>query len=363
MKTPVYVNARFLAEPLTGVQRYGREVLAQLDAMLDEGEIDPGRYEFVLLLPVLPEEDPGYRHLQLRRAGRLRSHLWEQLSLPRHAPGFLLNLKNTAPVRHPRTGVVIHDLQVFARPDTHTGVFGTLYRRILPRAARRARALLVPSESTAREIEKYFGVPAGRCVVTSEGHEHVLRGEPALEVLERHGITPGSYLLAVSSMNPNKNFRAVLEALARLGADLPFVVAGGANPKVFAESNQSSLPPGAIHVGRVSDAELRALYENAMVFVFPSYYEGFGLPPLEAMALGCPVISSPTTSLPEVGGDAVLYADPADPGALAQQIQRLAGDERLRDELRVKGRQRAAGFTWRAAARRIWRAIEPHLAP
>ncbi|TAH36992.1 MAG: glycosyltransferase family 1 protein [Planctomycetota bacterium] len=357
----VFVNARFLSEPITGVQRCGRELLREFDAMLEEGEVDRGRFGFTLLTP---EPPLGFscRHLQLHVAGPWRSHLWEQMALPRRAPGFLLSLKNTAPAFRRGGGLLIHDLQVYGCPDTHGRTFQRLYRFITPRAARRAAALFAPSQFTAGEIERFLAIPAAAVTVTSEGHEHALREGADPAILARHRIPAGAYLLAVSSLNPNKNFAAVLRALRLLDTrDVAFVIAGGANPQVFARSDPTALPAGAIHVGRVSDAELRALYENALAFVFPSFYEGFGLPPLEAMALGCPVVCSNSSSLPEVGGDAVLYCDPADDADIARQVRRLIDEPRLRGELAERGRRRAAGFRWRDAARRIWQRIEPLL--
>jgi glycosyltransferase involved in cell wall biosynthesis len=360
-RTPVFINARFLDEPLTGVQRWGREYLRALDGMLADGSIDPERYEFILLSPTMPAEMPEYSFLKLRVKGFLRSHLWEQFELPRLARGFLLNLKNTAPVRHRQMMVLIHDLQVFARPETHTGIFNLVYRWIMPRAARRAKVLAAVSEHTADEIQRYFGLPRGRTTVLLEGHEHVLREEADRSILAAHDLQPDGFLLAVSSLNPNKNFAAILRAMKLADVQVPLVIAGGTNPKVFEGDGVDSLPQNAIHVGRVSDAELRALYENALGFVFPSFYEGWGLPPGEAMLLGCPVICSNTTSMPEVCGDAALYCDPADDDSIARQLFRLVEDGPLRQDLAAMGRARSQRFSWRAVAERLWAAIEPQL--
>lgn len=358
----LWVNARFLAEPVTGVQRFGRELLRELDSMLEEGEIDRGRYRVRALTPRRPLDELPLRHVQLRVAGPLASHAWEQCVLPLRARGFLLNLKGTAPVARRGGGLLVNDLQVFGYPEMHRWLVRAVYRWIQPRAARRAAVLFALSRFTAREMERWLNVPAAAVTVTLAGHEHALREAPDPSILPRHGIRPGSYILAVSSLNPNKNFHAVLRAieLAEL-RDVPFVVAGGVNPRVFRRSDTRQLAAGATVVGRVSDGELRALYESALAFAFPSFYEGFGLPPLEAMAHGCPVVLARSSSLPEVGGDAVLYCDPADPADLARQLLRLVHDAPLRAELAAKGRLRAVQFRWRDVARRVWNRVAPLL--
>jgi glycosyltransferase involved in cell wall biosynthesis len=357
---PIYVNARFLAEPLTGLQRWGREVLLALDAMVEEGAIDGARWRFVLLMPHPPAADaPRFRHHELRVGGMLRSHLWEQFELSRRARGGpLLNFKNTAPILRREQAVVIHDLQVFARPDTHAAGFRAVYRFLLPRAARRARVLMAVSRSTAAEIEKYFGIPRARITVTGGGHEHVLRTPADDAIVRRHGLARGGFLLAVSSLNPNKNFAAILRALKLARLEVPLVIAGEANPLVF---GGGAPPEGAVMVGRVGDAELRALYEHALGFVFPSFYEGWGLPPGEAMALGCPVVVSISTSLPEVCGEAALYCDPADDASIARALTRLVEDAPRRAELAALGRAQSAKHTWRGVAERVWTAIQPLL--
>ncbi len=357
---PVFINARFLTEPLTGLQRWGREVLLALDQMVEDGVISAHAYQFHLLTPSMPETPPPYRHLEIQVRRPLRSHLWEQMILPYAASGFLMNLKNTAPVGHSNMSVQIQDLQPIARPETHTRMFNRVYGWIMPRAAKRAKVLCALSESTAREIHKYFGIDREKITVTGAGHEHVLAVEPEPSILQKHGLDSRGYLLAVSSLNPNKNFQAILRAMQLAEVRVPLVIAGGTNPRVFEGSDGlEHLPDNALHVGRVSDGELRALYENALGFVYPSFYEGWGLPPGEAMLLGCPVICSHTTSLPEVGGQAVLYCDPADDESIAKQIFRLVEDGPLRQELSALGRAESSKHTWRGTAEKLWAAVEP----
>jgi glycosyltransferase involved in cell wall biosynthesis len=188
------------------------------------------------------------------------------------------------------------------------------------------------------EIELIFG--AG---------EHVLRSPADPRVLDRLGIADRPYVLAVGSRTLNRNFRGVLEAAALL-ADLKVrvVAAGGTDAHAF-----GSVPlarDALISAGYVTDGELRALCENATCFVFPSFYEGFGLPPLEAMHCGCPVIVSDRASLPEICGGAAVYCDPDDPADIAQQLRLVLTSQTLQTELRAAGRERARQFSWRGSA-------------
>ena len=288
----------------------------------------------------------------------MRSHLWEQLELPFLAKGFLLNFKNTAPVFKGNMSMQIHDLQPFARKETHPSIFNFLYKVIVPRAARNAKIVQCPSNYTALEAEKYLRIPSERWVITEEGHEHVLRFNSDDSIAQQHSLEKGGYLLAVGSLNPNKNFAAILRAMKISGVETKLVIAGGTNPRIFRDQGFDVLSDKAIYVGRVSDDQLRNLYENALGFIYPSFYEGWGLPPGEAMLLGCPVISSNTSSLPQVCGDAVLYCDPADDNSIAEQITKLCSDALLREKLVADGLVQSKKFTWRQVALNVWQPIE-----
>jgi glycosyltransferase involved in cell wall biosynthesis len=177
----------------------------------------------------------------------------------------------------------------------------------------------------------------------------VLRTPADARILERLGLVHRSYVLAVGSLTPNKNFNGVVHAAALLGdLDCKIVAAGGANTRVF---NGVDLTGDAlIMAGYVTDGELRALYENAACFIFPSFYEGFGLPPLEAMHCGCPVIVSDRASLPEVCGNAAVYCNPDDPADMARQLRLVLTSAALRRELREAGFARALSFGWQRSA-------------
>jgi glycosyltransferase involved in cell wall biosynthesis len=198
-------------------------------------------------------------------------------------------------------------------------------------------------------LEDIYGHRGDLCVLP-EGTDHISRLSSDDSILKKHELGVRPYVLAVSSLSPHKNFSAVVKAIELLG-DSPFdvVIAGGQNPKVFS-GGEGLLPSSVKYVGYVSDEELKSLYVHAFGFIFPSIYEGYGLPPTEAMACGCPVLAANAASIPEVCGDAALYFDPHNPADLAAALHRLMTDDQLRLSLKEKGLARAASMRWRDAA-------------
>lgn len=345
----VFINARFLTQPVTGVQRYARELVQEMDRCIgrDGGDVT---LSLTLLAPKGAETLP-LNHISLKEIGELQGHAWEQLELPRFTRGnFLLNLCNTAPIGKRWQLVTIHDAGVYRIPHAYSRAFRTLYKILLPTVSRIATKLLTVSEFSKQDLIRYCHVLEDKVTVTYLGKEHIFSKRADVSIFAKHGIGDKPFLLAVSSMSPNKNFMGIVQALERLEeTHFDVVIAGGTNPAVFSQRT-SPLPSSVKHLGYVSEGELRALYEGATGFVHPAFYEGFGLPPLEAMACGCPVIVSGAASLPEVCGDAALYCDPHAPQDIADKIQQLMGDEALRHDLRQRGLERADSFTWEKCA-------------
>jgi glycosyltransferase involved in cell wall biosynthesis len=217
--------------------------------------------------------------------------------------------------------------------------------------------IVTVSDFSRRELATHLGVPGDQVTVVPESGEHILDCPSDPSILARHGLQGKPFVLAVGSVNQNKNLRAVLTAFERAKKkDYELVVAGGFNDRVFGRPTLR-FPPATTYLGRVNDRELRALYEAARCLVYPSLYEGFGLPPLEAMTCGCPVVAADATSLPEVCGDAAVYCDPRDPEDIIAKIERVMTDDGLRNALGQRGRARAEAFTWERAARELWSAI------
>jgi glycosyltransferase involved in cell wall biosynthesis len=357
----ILINGRFLCRPITGVERYAIELVKGFDRLLESAEIDPTRYSIVILVPRGTVHSLELKNISIRSTGRTCGHLWEQCELPFCARGkLLLNPCGGAPFFKRSQIVTIHDASIIARPQGYSWLFRTWYRASFSAASGMAREILTDSSFSKEELHRLVNIPNEKLRVVYLGHEHIFSAEPDRSVLERHGIGSRPYVLAVSSSNPNKNFAGLLRAVEHIGVDsFDVVIAGGSNLKVFA-GNDLKLPPMVRHVGYVTDSELRALYEDAACFVYPSFYEGFGLPPLEAMACGCPVIVSDRASLPEICGDAAVYCNPDRPDEIGAAINHLMTNTRLRSELRNKGLSRSQRFRWLTCARETWQWIQKH---
>ena len=272
----------------------------------------------------------------------------------------LLHVQYVAPLwNRSRVVVTIHDVLFESHPGFFPPFFRLRSRWLVRRTARRAAQVFTVSEFSRAEIAARYGVPEDRLTVL---HNAVDRGRfhpggGGESIVERRGLRTGGYILSVGRLEPRKNIAALLQAYARLPATgLPLVVAGARDfgfRSLFDLAASLGIAARVRFMEDVADAELPALYRHARLFVFPSFAEGFGLPPLEAMASGVPVISSATTALPEVVGDAALRCDPDDIASLAAGMERLLADPRLAAELASKGLARAHLFQWETAARRV----------
>ncbi len=351
----ILVNGRFFGRASTGVDRFALETLKAIDQLLIDNDDCVKGLTFEILVPPGVVPSITFAKISFRSVGSCGGQRWEQTVLPWQIKQgqLLLSLCNTAPLMLRRQVVVIHDATTVRIPISYSKAFRTWYRFLMPALGKMARQIMTVSEFSRQEIARCFGIDINKISVTHNGCEHVQRVAESPDILTRSNLSQRPYVLAVSSMAAHKNFKLVLQALALLpNKQFDVAIAGGANAKVFGSAGQ--LDNNQVHwLGYVSDEELKTLYSKAMCFVFPSLYEGFGIPPLEAMTLGCPVLASNAASIPEVCGDAARYFDPHDAQGLAEQLNRLATDSALRQTMSEKGLQRAAQFTWLDSARKV----------
>jgi len=301
------------------------------------------------------------RDVPMRLDRRLR---WQQWELPRrvraagadllHVPGF------DAPRRKPCPLVLtVHDLIGMLFPQNLPPVSRFYWSRWLPWSIRWADRVIADSQHTRRDIIRLLGVPAERIVVIPLGVDaafHNVTDAEALAVVRGRYELPAAFILYVGTLEPRKGLDTLVDAYAALADALPhdLVIAGKRGwytEAPFAQVRRLGLERRVRFTDYVADADLPALYSLADVFTFPSRYEGFGLPPLEAMACGTPVISSDAASLPEAVGDAGLLVSPDDPIALAAALRRVLGDATLRARLSAAGLVQAQRFTWEETAR------------
>jgi len=346
--TSIYLNGKFTAQRTTGVQRVAEHLIRELDNNLGSPSV-----AWILLCPI-GAKVPALRRIQVRYVGipGLPLHLWEQLILPLAAlRGLLVNLAGAAPFFAREQVCMLHDAAVFDQPQAYTRGFGLWYRFLFRHLARSARSLLTVSTFSRQRLIVRLGVASSRVGVIPNGGDHLDAVTPDDTVIAEHGLSGKAFLLAVGSANRNKNLGALVEAYRRLDSDPTrrLVIAGGSDKGVFAHSVVGD-PDDVIRVGPVNDAQLKSLYRHAVALVFPSLYEGFGLPPLESMACGCPVAAARAAAIPEICGDAALYFDPHSIDAITDAMRRLLADAPLRERLRVAGRARAATSRWADSA-------------
>lgn len=336
----VFINGRFLSQSLTGVQRVAYQLTDRLVRRLDD---------IVVLAPSDIRTRPA--SWPIRITGRLRGQAWEQGCLPMAARGgVLFSPSNLGPVLHSRQVVMIHDAATFDTAENYGLAMRTAYRLLLPALGKRAKRVLTVSDFSKARLVHHGIAAADAVTVVHNGVDHVLDIEPDEQAAARFGLTKRGYVLAVGSTSRNKNLSLVVEALKRLGPDAPpLALVGAGGGGIFARA-QGLEADRVRALGYLDDATLHGLYRDALCLAFPSRYEGFGLPPLEAMSLGCPAIVSTCASLPEVCGDAALFCGPDDAEAMAGHIRSLVEDSGLRERLVVAGHAQAARFTWNKAA-------------
>ncbi|MEM5344688.1 glycosyltransferase family 4 protein [Paraburkholderia azotifigens] len=345
------INGKFMSQRMTGVQRCAYEFATALQRVEQEHR------RFSVIVPV--DATTASAPFKTRTAfSWLKGSLWEQLALPfasgRH---ILLSLCNVGPIIKRRHVVMIYDMAVFDAPAGYSRKFRWWYAFMFFSLKLNARHIVTVSEFSKSRIRAALAVPDSKVSVVKLAADHFGRIESDSGVISRLDLKKDRYGLAVGSLAGGKNHARLLAAIERLELrdDFKFVVAGGKNGRIFGNSTTRAGAEGekVVWAGYVSDSELKALYENAAFFVFPSLYEGFGLPPLEAMYCGCPVIVSREASLPEVCGDAAVYCDAYSVEDIAEKMTAMMNDAQMRAMYRTRGREHAGQFQWSKSASRL----------
>jgi len=328
----VVVNGRFLGRRITGVERYGREILRRLGGshkVIRSGEWSYG----------------------------MHGHLWEQVALPGHVGSghILWSPANTGPLSVENQVLTLHDLSPLEHPEWYQPAFALWYRLFLPVLVRRVRQVVVSSEFVKAKMMRRFGLSNGRIVVIPGGVDTGSFQPGAEQKLH----LPERYVLFVGSLQARKNLDRLLEAWGRIEDDVPdtWLVVAGAGSEIFRPVRLTA-SGRVIFLGPVSEADLPGLYAHASLFTLPSLDEGFGLTVLEAMACEIPVVVSRAGSLSEVAGEAGLFFDPLDVSEMADVLRRGLTDVSLRNSLREQGLMQARCFSWQKSADKMWKTFE-----
>lgn len=354
----VYVNGRFLRGPITGTSRVAEEVLASWDAAMLAGDERFAGVSVEVLCPGNAVRSLPLKAIPIRRRDMLGGKLWEPVDLGLMAwKGTLVNFANVAPLYHPRALTYLHDAQMFLYPESYPPGERRTHRPLMRLAGRMSRRIVTVSEFSSRMLQRFSIAPASKIAVIHNGADHILRVSPDNSVLARFGLQPHGYVLMLGSAFPYKNVEVIYRAFARMGASkLKLAVIARADLRKAVGAVQE-VGDRLVVVSDVSDADLRALYQHALVFVQPARTEGFAMTQLEALNSGAPVITCALGSMPEVLGDDVVYADADSPEEWAETILRFEREPRFRAEMVARGQAMAARYTWKRTADALWREV------
>lgn len=363
MKVAFHVDQLWFSAP-GGIGTYVSELLETLPVSDASLELTPFYSKWRQGTPreVPYTTDGRYPGVEVPRSIRTLYPSWDLLGRPALPASLddvaIVHATNHAAVppvhKDQRLVVTVHDLAFQRFPELFPRDWRWLYRAGLRAAVKRADAILVPSQSTADDLMASTSIQPSRVHVTPLAPSLATSREDPKDVFERLRVTP-PYVLSVGTLEPRKNLVRLVRAYRQVAPDVPHALVLTGARGWHAEALEAELArpgPGTIELTNdVSNEELDVLYRGADVFAYPSLYEGFGLPVLEAMARGVPTLASNVSSLPQVAGDAALLVDPTDVSEIAEGLARLLTDTALAEDLRQRGLQRAATFTWGATAR------------
>lgn len=345
MSKQIYINGRFLLQEPTGVQRYAYEMCMALHRC---------GVDFTLICPKKGAIDRAYdiSQFKIQKYGVGASHVWEQLVLPFFFIGkhdyMLLSFTGLGSIVVSNKIMTVHDLSFLVCRQWFSRAYYYFYKPMTWLAVKTSKHLITVSEFSKSEILRLYPF-------LSEDRIHVIYNAADKEKFRpANGVAASAvpYCLSVSSLDPRKNFSRLLEAFKGI-KDCRLLIVGGAN-KVFAQNKELRKSENIEFLGRVSDEELIHLYQGADAFIFPSLYEGFGLPVIEAMCVGCPVIASDIPVLREVCGEAAIYFNPNDTDDMRDKIQSyMAGRQQLRTVMTEKGKENVLRFSWQVSAQKL----------
>lgn len=344
MKYNYLVNAKFLAQPMSGVQRFAAEISL---------ELAKEREDILFLSPKNIIHEDIAAKLPLKKIGVNKGTIWEQVDLPLFLWGKkipLLCLANTAPLFYSKYLVCHHDITYIRYPETLSRKARLWYSLLMPKVIKNAKKVVTVSEFSKKDISLYYALDEKKVDV-------VYNSVPSSFVKLNKKNNKSNYFLMVSSLNLHKNIDFVIRAFDDVKSEGMSLKVVGDVSHMFSRNNKENTG-NVEYLGRVSDSDLTSLYQNARGFIFPSLYEGFGIPPLEAQALGCPVLASNAASIPEILKDSALYFSPYDEQDFLDKIQMMLSQDSIKDELVLKGQENVKRFSWQSSTKKLLSIID-----
>ncbi len=359
----VFINGKFLGARRTGVQRVAFEMTKALDLLSAKDTADGIAARLVLSRLGTKATDFDLRSIPLKSFKGLPPIAWEQVYFPwQTRKDFALNMCNSGSFLSRRAVTVIHDAQVYSSPQSYSKPFRLWYKFLLPLMGRRHAHIVTVSNYSKAQLVQYGVASADKISVIHNGADHILSVPSTPSILDGLSLQKHGYVLALSTTQNHKNIRVLIDAFEDPSLKgVKLVLFGKATREDFQQALGRAISDAVVFAGKVDDAELRALMENAMCLGFPSTTEGFGLPVLEAMLLGCPAVVAPAGALPEVCGNAVIYADPNGPADWISAFNQLSKSPQWRQSMSEASIAQASQFTWARAAEKLICVLKEHV--
>lgn len=345
----IVINSRFLTQKITGVQRYAIETCKKLPERIKNKKI-------VFLAPkgILLNRSE-FADIEILQIGNFKGNLWEQIDLvqflKKQQNPLLINFSGIGPVLYKNKILYIHDFAFKYFPENFSFSFQKSYNFFVPKSAKNSKKILTVSNYVKNDIQQILKV------------KNIEVLYPAMNLdFKDLNLNREKIILCVSSIDPRKNIKRVIEAYGKLSTDYKLIFIGSKSNLFNSLNLKKELKnPNIIFTGYLNDTELIEYYNKASIFIYASIFEGFGIPPLEAQACGCPCIISNNTSLPEVGLNSVEYCDPFSVNSIKTKLQLLIENEQLRDELILKGFENIKRFNWKATSEKLTKIIVENL--